>query len=239
MIVDPAAGKDPDDIYRARFVERLLALAPRSVLDVGCGTGGLLASLKGKVADLHGIDSDPARIAVARADGLDVAPGDAYGLPFAAQSIDIVTFQYVPHHLADWPRALAEALRVARLGVLVIEGWYDRSIPSQETAAQLEAWSKAIDRATGMVHENYPSAGQLVASLAATIEYQIQQETHLTLRMRALDEVAGECEAQLAKLPSTDGPREALQRHLAAAHRTGVSYDGAAIVSVLVPASPR
>src|SRR5262245_2159920 len=109
----PAPHQDPEPIYRAHFVERLLALAPRSVLDVGCGVGGLLASLKGRVAELHGIDPDPARVAEAQAAGLDAASGDAYALPFGVQSIDLVTFQYVPHHLADWPRALSEALRVA------------------------------------------------------------------------------------------------------------------------------
>lgn len=230
---DAAASQDPDPIYRACFVERLLAQAPRSVLDVGCGAGGLLASLKGRVPELHGIDPDPARIAQAQAGGLDVAQGDAYALPFDAGAIDLVTFQYVPHHLADWPRALAEALRVARRGVLVIEGWYDRSIPSQETAAQLEAWSKAIDRATGMVHENYPSAGQLVASLPDASGYRIEQQTHLALRKRALADVEQESEAQLAKLPSAEGPRQDLQGHLATARRTGVSYEGALILSVL------
>jgi ubiquinone/menaquinone biosynthesis C-methylase UbiE len=231
MLETSARDQDPDPIYRACFVERLLALAPRSVLDVGCGEGGLLASLKGKVAELRGIDPDPERIAAARATGLDVAPGDAYALPFGAQSIDIVTFQYVPHHLADWPRALAEALRVARRGLLVIEGWYDRSIPSQEAAAQLEAWSKAIDRATGMVHANYPSAGALVASLPS--RYRVEQQTHLVLRPRAFEDVTRESEAQLAKLPAPDEARADLQRHLLAARQTGISYDGAMIMSML------
>jgi ubiquinone/menaquinone biosynthesis C-methylase UbiE len=231
MMHDPAAGQDPDPIYRARFVERLLALAPRSVLDVGCGAGGLLASLKGKVAELHGIEADPARVSEARAVGLSVDRADAYALPFGAQSIDVVTFQFVPHHLDDWPRALAEALRVARRSVLVLEGWYDRSIPSQRTAAELETWSKAIDRATGMVHENYPSAGQLVASLPS--RHGVEQQTHLVLRMRALSDVERESELQLAKLPVPNEARETLQRHLAAARQTGISYEGVTILSVL------
>ncbi|HWA47664.1 MAG TPA: methyltransferase domain-containing protein [Dongiaceae bacterium] len=234
MMDDLAAGQDPDPIYRARFIERLLALAPRSVLDVGCGTGTLLTSLSGKVAELHGVDTDPARVEVARAAGLDVQRGDAYALPFGAQSIDLVTFQHVPHHLADWPRALAEALRVARRGVLVLEGWYDRSIASQDTAAELEAWSKAIDRATGMVHEECPSAGQLVASLPAA-KYQVEHQQHLVLRLRAIEDVAQENEAQLAKLPSPGAAGETLRRHLAAARKTGVSYEGALILSVLTP----
>lgn len=231
MMDDFVASQDPDPIYRTRFVERLLALAPRSVLDVGCGAGALLASLRAKVVELHGVDTDVERIADARAAGLSVDRGDAYALPFAAQSIDLVTFQHVPHHLADWPRALAEALRVARRGVLVLEGWYDRSIPSQRTAAELEAWSKAIDRASGMVHEECPSAGQLVASLPAA-KYQIEHQQHLVLRLRAIEDVTRESEAQLAKSPAP--ARETLRQHLAAARKTGVSYEGALILSVLV-----
>jgi ubiquinone/menaquinone biosynthesis C-methylase UbiE len=231
MLESPAPNQDPDPIYRAAFAERLLALAPRSVLDVGCGTGGLLASLKGHVAELRGIDPDPERVAAAQAASLNVALGDAYTLPFGAQSVDLVTFQYVPHHLADWPRALAEALRVARRGVLVIEGWYDRSIPSQQTAARLEAWSKEIDRATGMVHEDYPSAGQLVASLPT--RYRVEQQTHVVLSLRALEDVTRESEAQLVKSPTPDKARAALQSHLTAARDTGVSYDGALILSIL------
>lgn len=227
-----AAGQDPDPIYRARFVERLLALAPRSVLDVGCGAGGLLASLKGKVAELHGVDPDPARVEAARGAGLSVDRGDAYALPFATQSVDLVTFQYVPHHLADWPRALAEALRVARRGVLVLEGWYDRSIASQDTAAELEAWSKAIDRASGMVHEECPSAGQLVAPLP-TAKFQVEHQQHLVLRLRSIEDVTREGEAQLASASAPAAARETLQRHLAAARKTGVSYEGALILSVL------
>ena len=227
--------QDPDPLYRGYFMERVLALAPRSLLDVGCGDGGLLAALSSHVPELHGVEPDPDRVAVARNAGAAVQHGDAYHLPFADRSIDLVTFQYVPHHLADWPRALAEALRVARRGVLVMEGWYDRSIPSQETAARLESWSKAIDRATGMIHEEYPSAGQLLASVKSAGGLDIEHQTRLILRTRSLADVASEGEIQAAKSPTPAEARKALERHLATARQTGVSYEGVTILAIRVP----
>lgn len=235
MIATPATGQDPESVYRARFAERLLNFAPRSVLDVGCGTGTLLASLGGRVERRYGVDVDPAKVEQAQAAGLAVTAGDAYELQFAASAVDLVTFQYVPHHLADWPRALSEALRVAGIGVLVLEGWYDRSIPSQETAARLEDWSKAIDRATGMVHANYPSVQQLVECMPLGTMHRIEAQNHLLLRGRDLDDVRREAEEQLAKLPAPNRARDDLRQHLARAEHTGVSCEGALILSVLAP----
>lgn len=235
MTIPSLPHEDPDPLYRRYFVERVLNLAPRSVLDVGCGNGGLLASLRGRVADLHGVDPDPGRVAHARAAGVAATHGSAYDLPFAARSVDLVTFQFVPHHLADWPRALAEALRVARRGVLVLEGWYDRSVPSQETAARLDSWSKAIDRATGMVHDEYPSVGQMLASVDCAAGFSIEHQTRLILRARSLANVASECEIQAAKSPTPAETRKALERLLTTAQQTGVSYEGAAILAILLP----
>ena len=81
-----------------------------------------------------------------------------------------------------------------------------------------------------MVHEECPSAGQLVASLPAA-KYRIEHQQHLVLRLRAIEDVTRESEAQLARSPAP--ARETLRRHLAAARRTGVSYEGALILSVL------
>ena len=82
----------------------------------------------------HGIDADEAGPQKLRAEGLSAEAGRAEALPFGDASFDLVTFSYTTHHLADLPRALAEALRVARTAVLILEGWYDGAVPSQVIA---------------------------------------------------------------------------------------------------------
>ena len=90
-------------------------LRGRRVLDVGCGTGRLLAAL---VSDAHakawGIDESTEMVAVARETlpaGVGVRQGAAERLPFRDGWFDRVTMSLVLH-LVDRPQALAEARRV-------------------------------------------------------------------------------------------------------------------------------
>jgi len=90
-------------------------LRGRRVLDVGCGTGRLLAAL---VTEAHakawGIDESAEMVAVARETlpaGVGVRRGTAEKLPFRDGWFDRVTMSLVLH-LVDRPRALAEARRV-------------------------------------------------------------------------------------------------------------------------------
>lgn len=124
--------------YAALAAELPLATADR-VLDVGCGTGRSLVGLAPAVPStcrVVGLDVFDDRVILgngpglarrnARAGGLDpdVVRGDASRLPFAADSMDVVTACRVLHDLpADAAaRALAEAHRVCppdgALGVL-------------------------------------------------------------------------------------------------------------------------
>jgi SAM-dependent methyltransferase len=148
MRTEPAFQTDA--IYRANFEAQLLALHPASVLDVGCGTGDLMHRLAALGIRAAGIDPNAERVAALRDAGFDVQIGSGEALPFADQSFDVVVAQYVPHHCADWPAALAQMLRVAQRAVLVLEQWYDPSLLSQRVAAAYDAWCKAIDRAAGM-----------------------------------------------------------------------------------------
>lgn len=154
---------EADAPYRAEFEARLLALAPASVLDVGCGDGDLLRRLAALGIRAAGIDPNAERVEAIRAAGLDAQVGTAEALAFDDASFDIVTAMYVPHHCADWRQALRQMLRVARCAVLVLDQWYDPSLPSQRVAAAFDAWCKAIDRASGMVHHEPLSAAQLIA----------------------------------------------------------------------------
>lgn len=103
-----------DDNWR-EVLELLVAegeLAGRRILDVGCGTGQLVAALAGR-ARAWGVDPSEAMLEQARA----AAPGAAFkraraeSLPFKDAWFERVVFRLVLH-LVDRRRALAEAHRV-------------------------------------------------------------------------------------------------------------------------------
>lgn len=113
---------DPRSERRFRIIDapqRRAARGARRVLELGCGTGRLLARVGAPVR--IGVDLSPAMLRVARRRGLAVVLADAHGLPFAAGSFDAIlagkgTFRYL-----DYERAFAECARVlapgGRLGV--------------------------------------------------------------------------------------------------------------------------
>jgi ubiquinone/menaquinone biosynthesis C-methylase UbiE len=102
---------------------QLLAPAQEGqVLDVGCGTGWftrqLAARLPGKVV---GLDLDPAMLAYARSrgGGIPYLEGDALSLPFPNASMDAVVSVTSLCFVANWQRALAEMVRVARRRIVL------------------------------------------------------------------------------------------------------------------------
>lgn len=94
----------------------------RRVLEVGCGTGAVLSTLKAPAVHLTGIDIDRAALQIARqqAPVATLAAGDAHKLPFAAGSFDIAFFHFVLLWLSQPAAALAEARRVTRRGGAII-----------------------------------------------------------------------------------------------------------------------
>lgn len=111
-----------DDVAKA-----LLGLLPKDglgeVLDIGTGTGKILAMLGPRADQAVGIDASREMLALARANldaaGLrqcQVRHGDMYMLPVPSQSFDLVTVHQVLHYAADPAAAIAEAARVLRPG---------------------------------------------------------------------------------------------------------------------------
>jgi len=90
-------------------------LRGRKVLDVGCGTGKLLAALVERAhARAWGVDSSEEMLGVARAclpAGVGLKLGRAEALPFRDGWFERVTMSLVVH-LVDRPRAFADARRV-------------------------------------------------------------------------------------------------------------------------------
>ncbi len=105
-------------------------------LEIGVGTGRIALPLLERGIDLTGVDLAPRMVERLRAKyddarasqpgapwgRLDITLGDVTALPFADGSFDAVVAVHVLHLVAQWRRALDEALRVLRPGAPLLLG---------------------------------------------------------------------------------------------------------------------
>jgi SAM-dependent methyltransferase len=116
------------DLLEKELLGKLLRLFPRarSALEIGCGTGHFTRWMAGKNLDAVGVDvSDPMLHEARRLGGPQYLSGDAHSLPFADLSYDLTVLITTLEFVTDPARVLAEAVRVARQGVLlgVLNRW--------------------------------------------------------------------------------------------------------------------
>lgn len=224
----PAAEPRPQALYRQELLRRIRALAPTSLLDVGCGRGDLIRAPELAVCPLRvGLEIDEVRVAELRATGFDARLGRGEALPFDDGSFDVVVFDYVAHHLEDLQQGLREAARVTKNAVIVLDPWYDVAIPSQRVALDYDKWLKVIDRLTGMIHNSCPSAMDLAAPFQAQGSFRIDYSQRLVLQLIGLDRVEADARAHLALVERTSAMEAALDCILDEARREGMSEDGA------------
>lgn len=112
---------------RTKTVDHTLLKSGESVLDVGCGTGGVTIPAKlrvGKNGRVAGIDPAPEMIAVARRKAsragleIDFRVGVIESLPFSDGTFDAVNSSLMMHHLPEHlqVKGLAEIKRVLKPG---------------------------------------------------------------------------------------------------------------------------
>ena len=114
---DSARGRWIGDTEFALLCRHLDMRRGASVLDVGCGTGWFTRRLAGAGLALTGLDVDAHALDFARQHSdrsIAYLQGDARRLPFADQSFDQVVSVTALCFVDDWPRALAEIVRVTR-----------------------------------------------------------------------------------------------------------------------------
>jgi len=92
------------------------------LLEVGCGTGAILADLKERSLLVHGIDLDPLRLAQAQrvVPAVRLLRGDALALPYADGAFDVVFCHFLLLWVRDPLQALQEMRRVTRSGGYVM-----------------------------------------------------------------------------------------------------------------------
>src|SRR5687768_2783916 len=96
---------------------------PETLLDVGCGYGGITATIRDRlgIEQAFGVDVDPVVIPEAEAKGVEATRVDVGSepLPFAAGAFDVVTSFGMLDYLPWYDTAVAEVWRVLAPGGLV------------------------------------------------------------------------------------------------------------------------
>jgi 2-polyprenyl-3-methyl-5-hydroxy-6-metoxy-1,4-benzoquinol methylase len=105
--------------------EVLPGIRGETVLDVGCGFGGIAMEIarNNPGSKVYGIDIHDSMIAQAQMDAnvqgvpnVEFRTGSAYALPFETGSIETATCFFMLHHLEDIRHALSEIKRVLKAG---------------------------------------------------------------------------------------------------------------------------
>ncbi len=106
---------DGDDLIALRNGEILWELCefydvvPSSVIDLGCGKGGMLRAFVQRGLRCHGVDHDPGVISSGRAVGLPIDVGTARDLIQRGLKADLVILHHVLEHCLDMSAMLENA----------------------------------------------------------------------------------------------------------------------------------
>ena len=109
-----------------RAATKIIAPAPGMlILDLAAGPGSSSEPLHRAGATVFATDFSEGMLAVGRKTRpyLNFSKADALNLPFEANTFDVVTISYGLRNTVDYPKELAEALRVAKPGgrMIVVE----------------------------------------------------------------------------------------------------------------------
>jgi len=106
------------EILRANHLNNIATIG--RILDVGCGHGAWLASMRRWGFDCVGCEPDPIAAEAAARSGLNIVQSDLIGSGFSTGEFDVVRFSDVLEHVHSPAIVLAEACRVTKPGGLVV-----------------------------------------------------------------------------------------------------------------------
>ena len=106
-----------------RLLHQLVNLEPgASVCDVACGAGHLALSFATRAGRLVGVDPAPSmlsafrRLAAERGREVETVEAYAESIPLRGHQFDLVVSRLAPHHFDDVDRAVAEMVRLTKIG---------------------------------------------------------------------------------------------------------------------------
>lgn len=154
-----ALGRITDRIEEQLILGLVGPVQGKRVLDVGCGDGVLSVALARAGADVTGVDADPRMLTAARdraskADAtITFIEGDAWQLPFADDTFDVVAAITVLCFIGDAARAANEMARVLRPGGRLVIGELGRHslwAAKRRLSGWLgsETWRRAVFRSS-------------------------------------------------------------------------------------------
>ena len=125
-------------------IHRRLRPGPQTVLDVGCGAGFLANHLAEQGHRVTGLDASASSLEVAgrfdKTKSVRYMTGDAYALPFADASFDVVCQMDFLEHVDDPARAVSEASRVLKPGGLYFFHTFNRNWLANFVIIKLTEW---------------------------------------------------------------------------------------------------
>jgi SAM-dependent methyltransferase len=126
------------------------AVRPRSLVEIGCGDGSLLAELsaRGLAPMLDGFELSSAAAAMAAERGIPgvrtVAPYDGAHVPVSDGAYDLAVLSHVVEHVPDPAPLLAEAARVA--------SWVLVEVPLEANRSARRPGKRRLAAETGHMH---------------------------------------------------------------------------------------
>jgi len=166
-----------------RAATEIIAPAPgMKILDLAAGPGSSSEPLHKAGATVFSTDFSEGMLAQGRISRpyLNFSKADALNLPFEADSFDLTTISFGLRNTVDYPKALAEALRVTRVGgrIVVVEfshptwrpfrslylGYLMRALPAiaRKTASNPDAYIYLAESIRA-----WPDQRQLAAAMEA------------------------------------------------------------------------
>jgi SAM-dependent methyltransferase len=125
-------------LYCGQFLGRALAEACGRVLDLGCGTGGLLMELQQKGCECYGVELNPDSVSRCIRRGLRVKCGDLDDFHFEDGFFDTIVLWHVLEHLPSPATALSNCRRMLKPGGKILI--YSPNAHSYLAAAFKESW---------------------------------------------------------------------------------------------------